>query len=220
MTQITRRRPLVPAERSAARLAHQSGGLGVPSSNLGAPTKVFFNINPVFFRGLPNATARLQTVCRIVQQGFSFGGHVRCPGAKSLPPCRMEDCAAMIANELTARALDLCRRVGRPFPAELRAYASGWQRQGYDLPWCWTRVKVALREGRSLWQVEAEVHRHHARLQSDRDANDWEKASDRYCLLFRRPPWPRAGDHEANLRHLPANPSVVSFGAALRGGRR
>ena len=27
-----------PAERSAARLAHQSGGLGVPSSNLGAPT--------------------------------------------------------------------------------------------------------------------------------------------------------------------------------------
>ena len=26
-------------ERSAARLAHQSGGLGVPSSNLGAPTK-------------------------------------------------------------------------------------------------------------------------------------------------------------------------------------
>ena len=26
------------AERSAARLAHQSGGLGVPSSNLGAPT--------------------------------------------------------------------------------------------------------------------------------------------------------------------------------------
>jgi hypothetical protein len=31
-------RSLVPAERSAARLAHQSGGLGVPSSNLGAPT--------------------------------------------------------------------------------------------------------------------------------------------------------------------------------------
>src|SRR4029078_174262 len=26
------------SERSAARLAHQSGGLGVPSSNLGAPT--------------------------------------------------------------------------------------------------------------------------------------------------------------------------------------
>jgi hypothetical protein len=31
-------RDLRVAERSAARLAHQSGGLGVPSSNLGAPT--------------------------------------------------------------------------------------------------------------------------------------------------------------------------------------
>ena len=30
--------PAASAERSAARLAHQSGGLGVPSSNLGAPT--------------------------------------------------------------------------------------------------------------------------------------------------------------------------------------
>ena len=29
---------IAAAERSAARLAHQSGGLGVPSSNLGAPT--------------------------------------------------------------------------------------------------------------------------------------------------------------------------------------
>src|SRR6266516_3540693 len=33
-----RRGPL--AERSAARLAHQSGGLGVPGSNPGAPTKI------------------------------------------------------------------------------------------------------------------------------------------------------------------------------------
>src|SRR5690348_2220107 len=31
-------------ERSAARLAHQSGGLGVPSSNLGAPTNRFKNL--------------------------------------------------------------------------------------------------------------------------------------------------------------------------------
>src|SRR4051812_45508494 len=29
------------SERSAARLAHQSGGLGVPSSNLGAPTSTY-----------------------------------------------------------------------------------------------------------------------------------------------------------------------------------
>ncbi len=33
-----RQRRRLSAERSAARLAHQSGGLGVPSSNLGAPT--------------------------------------------------------------------------------------------------------------------------------------------------------------------------------------
>jgi hypothetical protein len=36
------------SERSAARLAHQSGGLGVPSSNLGAPTnktKDFFHFS-------------------------------------------------------------------------------------------------------------------------------------------------------------------------------
>src|SRR5580692_1560286 len=31
--------PAAISERSAARLAHQSGGLGVPSSNLGAPTR-------------------------------------------------------------------------------------------------------------------------------------------------------------------------------------
>ena len=34
-----------PAERSAARLAHQSGGLGVPGSNPGAPTKIFKHFN-------------------------------------------------------------------------------------------------------------------------------------------------------------------------------
>jgi hypothetical protein len=33
------------AERSAARLAHQSGGLGVPSSNLGAPTTTVLQNN-------------------------------------------------------------------------------------------------------------------------------------------------------------------------------
>jgi hypothetical protein len=78
----------------------------------------------------------------------------------------------MTASELIARALDLCHRIGRPFPAELRAYASDWQRQGYDLPWCWAKVKGALREGRALVQIEAEVHRHHARLQSEKADRD------------------------------------------------
>jgi hypothetical protein len=36
---------LLLAERSAARLAHQSGGLGVPSSNLGAPTSYMLEAN-------------------------------------------------------------------------------------------------------------------------------------------------------------------------------
>ena len=36
------------AERSAARLAHQSGGLGVPSSNLGAPTNEIKGLTDVW----------------------------------------------------------------------------------------------------------------------------------------------------------------------------
>ena len=47
---IVRRR----SERSAARLAHQSGGLGVPSSNLGAPT----NHMPSFDDKTPKCRAR------------------------------------------------------------------------------------------------------------------------------------------------------------------
>jgi hypothetical protein len=58
---LTGHRPLVPAERSAARLAHQSGGLGVPSSNLGAPTKLLFDINRILYGPPSESTARLQT---------------------------------------------------------------------------------------------------------------------------------------------------------------
>jgi hypothetical protein len=78
----------------------------------------------------------------------------------------------MNANELIVRAQALGRALGRSFPTELRAYASGWQRQGYDLPWCWYTVQSALRQGRALCNVEAEVHRHHARLQAEKDARD------------------------------------------------
>jgi hypothetical protein len=78
----------------------------------------------------------------------------------------------MTANELIARAIDICRRSGRPFPTELKGYASDWQRQQYDLAWCWGTVQSALRQGRALCNVEAEVHRHHARLQAEKDARD------------------------------------------------
>jgi hypothetical protein len=83
----------------------------------------------------------------------------------------------MNAKELVDRAQGFCRAMRRPFPTELKAYASGWQRQGYHLPWCWARVKGALREGRAVWQVETEVHRHHARLQSEKADRD-RKAGD------------------------------------------
>src|SRR5258708_21451601 len=78
----------------------------------------------------------------------------------------------MIANKLIARALDLCARTGRPLPTELKAYASDWQRQRYDLAWCWGTVKNALREGRAIWLVDVEVRRHYARLQASKDARD------------------------------------------------
>jgi hypothetical protein len=76
----------------------------------------------------------------------------------------------MNANELIIRAQDLCRAMGRPFPAEIKTGAWDWQRQRYDLAWCWGMVKSALKERRALWRVNAEVHRHHAHLQSERDA--------------------------------------------------
>ena len=50
----------------------------------------------------------------------------------------------MTAHELIAEASELCRRLGRAFPAELRAYGSDWQRQGYDVRGRWLLVKRAL----------------------------------------------------------------------------
>src|ERR1700722_3723029 len=46
------------SERSAARLAHQSGGLGVPSSNLGAPTNNLLTYNEILHRGSLVASTR------------------------------------------------------------------------------------------------------------------------------------------------------------------
>jgi hypothetical protein len=107
----------------------------------------------------------------------------------------------MIANELTARALDLCRRVGRPFPAELRAYASDWQRQGYDLPWSWGMVKSALREGRAVWLVDVEVRRHHNQLQRDRDAKDLKAGEP--LVATPKPDADRQRDFEGHRQALP-----------------
>lgn len=77
----------------------------------------------------------------------------------------------MTASELVARAKELCWRSKRTFPAELGAYASTWQRQGFEMSWCWTLVKNALTEDRALWQVEAAICRRYADLQKVSDAS-------------------------------------------------
>ena len=78
----------------------------------------------------------------------------------------------MTAHELLARAQALCRALRRPFPADLRQYASQWGREGFDLEYCWQRVKPLLSSGRPLWQAEVDIRRHHDQLQRDRNAKD------------------------------------------------
>jgi hypothetical protein len=78
----------------------------------------------------------------------------------------------MTASELIARARDLCLRIKRTYPGELGAYACGWQREGFDLPWCWNAVRSALREGRAVSQVDAAVRSHYAGLQAAREARE------------------------------------------------
>jgi hypothetical protein len=78
----------------------------------------------------------------------------------------------MNANELIARAQALCRRRSIPVPSDLRQYAHQWQRERFDLDFCWRLVKPMMVSSRPLWQVEAEVRRHHARLQSEKDCRD------------------------------------------------
>ena len=75
-------------------------------------------------------------------------------------------------NELVARAQALCRALRRPFPPDLRQYASQWDRERFDAELCWQRVKPLLLSGRPLWQAEAEIRRHHAELRRARDDRD------------------------------------------------
>jgi len=143
----------------------------------------------------------------------------------------------MIALELIARAQDLCRVLRRPLPTELKAYASGWQRQRYDLAWCWGMVKSALKERRPLWQVEAEIHRHHARLQSEKDAKDrkagepltptpgaaqeawWEAHSSRARVGGPAPPRVRVGGPEPQAGQ-PGPPGGLPLPWVSHGGYR
>src|ERR1700741_929338 len=73
------------SERSAARLAHQSGGLGVPSSNLGAPTKKT--------EGARNVQTSAGGDCRTEyfrRRGFGAGGESR--RCSALPRNRRRIC--------------------------------------------------------------------------------------------------------------------------------
>jgi hypothetical protein len=78
----------------------------------------------------------------------------------------------MIAHELIERAQALCRHRGIRFPSDLLQYAHQWQRERFDLEFCWRLVKPMMVSSRPLWQAEVEVRRHHDRLHRDRDAQD------------------------------------------------
>jgi hypothetical protein len=78
----------------------------------------------------------------------------------------------MMALELVAQAQALCRRRGLRCPSDLRQYAFQWQRERFDLEFCWRLVKPLLSSGRPLWQAEVEIRNHHTRLQSEKDARD------------------------------------------------
>jgi hypothetical protein len=76
----------------------------------------------------------------------------------------------MMAQDLIERAQALCRHRGIRFPADLLQYAHQWQRERFDLEFCWRHVKPLLSSNLPLWQAEVEVRRHHDRLQRDSDA--------------------------------------------------
>jgi hypothetical protein len=80
----------------------------------------------------------------------------------------------MMAHELIEWAQALCRHRGIRFPSDLRQYAHQWQRERFDLEFCWRHVKSLLSSNRPLWQAEVEIRRYHDRLQRDRDAEDVE----------------------------------------------
>ena len=116
----------------------------------------------------------------------------------------------MIANDLITKASTLCRQLRRPFPVELKAYATGWQREGFELTWCWFQVKQALLECRAISLVEAPVRKHFADLQAVRDAKQREMGRP----LALCSPIPRAGDWDIGPgeQTLPA-PAPATNGA-------
>jgi hypothetical protein len=91
----------------------------------------------------------------------------------------------MMAQDLIERAQALCRHRGIRFPADLLQYAHQWQRERFDLEFCWRHVKPLLSSNLPLWQAEVEVRRHHDRLQRDSDAQSV-KAGEPLDTLLRQ----------------------------------
>jgi hypothetical protein len=78
----------------------------------------------------------------------------------------------MTADALIAKAEEFCHRAGARFPTELRQLARQWQRERFDLEFCWGQVQPLLSAGRPIWQAEVDVRKHHAALQAEKEAGD------------------------------------------------
>jgi hypothetical protein len=119
----------------------------------------------------------------------------------------------MIAKQLIANATNLCRRLRRSLPPELKSYATGWERNGFDIGWCWSLVKSALVENRAMWMVDAEIGKHFAHLQSVRDAKEAEKGRPLSSSLPPAPPnpWATIPDDQALAAYTPPRNGADSF---------
>jgi hypothetical protein len=78
----------------------------------------------------------------------------------------------MTADALITKAKEFCRRADARFPPELCQLARQWQRERFDLKFCWCQVQPLLSAGRPIWQAEVDVRKHHAALQAEKETRD------------------------------------------------
>jgi hypothetical protein len=107
----------------------------------------------------------------------------------------------MTAHKLIERAEALCRYRRIRFPSDLLQYARQWERERFDLEFCWHRVKPLLSSGRPLLQAEVDIRRHHDRVQRERDARDIECGEP--SVATPTPDADRQRDSEGHLQAVP-----------------
>jgi hypothetical protein len=73
------------------------------------------------------------------------------------------------ADALITKAEEFCRHAGTRFPTELRQLARQWQRERFDLEFCWRQVQPLLSARRPIWQAEVDVRKYHAALQAEKE---------------------------------------------------